>query len=66
MKRLIELVTLWVIPTLLWVCIMALTAVMAVEWVAGCGETYIDANGVTHQHECVFIKREGNTKPNES
>ena len=62
MKRLIELVTLWVIPALLWVCIMALTAVMAVEWMAGCGETYIDANGVEHQNECVFLPNKGESK----
>ena len=32
-----------------------LFAVLIVEWMAGCGETYIDANGVRHQYECVFI-----------
>ncbi len=25
------------------------------EWMAGCGETYVDANGVRHQHECLFL-----------
>jgi hypothetical protein len=30
-------------------------AVLLVEWMAGCGETYIDAKGVRHQYECVFI-----------
>ena len=32
-------------------------AVMVAEWAAGCGETYIDANGKTHLHECLFINR---------
>lgn len=35
--------------------IVGLFTVLIVEWMAGCGETYIDANGVRHQYECVFI-----------
>jgi hypothetical protein len=30
-------------------------AVLFIEWFAGCGETYIDANGERHAYECVFI-----------
>ena len=30
-------------------------AVLLIEWMAGCGESYIDAKGVRHQYECVFI-----------
>lgn len=30
-------------------------AVLLVEWMAGCGETYVDAKGQRHQYECVFI-----------
>jgi hypothetical protein len=30
-------------------------AVLFVEFMAGCGETYIDAKGERHQYECVFI-----------
>lgn len=29
--------------------------VVIIEWLAGCGESYTDANGVVHQYECVFI-----------
>ena len=32
-----------------------LGAVLLIEWMAGCGESYVDANGVRHQYECVFI-----------
>lgn len=32
-----------------------LMAVVLVEWLAGCGETYIDANGTRHAYECVFL-----------
>lgn len=34
---------------------IVLMAVLLIEWFAGCGETYIDANGVRHAYECVFI-----------
>lgn len=32
-------------------------AVVLIEWMAGCGETYIDSKGVRHAYECVFINR---------
>lgn len=34
-----------------------LGAVFLLEWMAGCGETYIDAKGERHANECLFIKR---------
>jgi len=33
-----------------------LMAVFLLEWMAGCGETYIDAKGVQNVNECVFIR----------
>jgi hypothetical protein len=39
----------------LWLGMMGFFSLVAVEWLAGCGETYTDANGQTHQYECVFI-----------
>jgi hypothetical protein len=49
----------------LYVAILCLAAVMLVEWMSGCGETYTDANGVTHTHECMFIPmRKENAKHN--
>jgi len=51
MKRATE-----VILTLLASATFALFgAVFLIEWMAGCGETYIDAKGERLQHECVFI-----------
>lgn len=32
-------------------------AVFMAEWMAGCGETYIDSKGVRHANECIFINR---------
>lgn len=47
MKRLMEFVLM---------CLMsAMFAVLIIEWFAGCGETYIDADGKRHAHECVFV-----------
>ena len=37
------------------VCVTGFFAVLLVEWMAGCGETYVDAKGQRHQYECVFI-----------
>jgi hypothetical protein len=30
-------------------------AILSIEWMAGCGETYTDAYGRLHLNECVFI-----------
>lgn len=30
-------------------------AAMLVEWMVGCGETYVDAYGQRHVFECVFL-----------
>ena len=32
-------------------------ALIAVEWVVGCGETYTDSTGTTRPNQCVFINR---------
>ncbi len=31
------------------------SAVLVIEWMAGCGESYTDAKGNVHLNECVFI-----------
>jgi len=51
MKRIFE-----VILTMLGMAAFAvLGAVFLIEWMAGCGETYIDAKGERHANECMFI-----------
>ena len=30
-------------------------AVILAEWMVGCGETYVDAKGIRHQNECLFV-----------
>ena len=32
-------------------------ALMLVEWMAGCGETYVDAKGIRHANECIFLSK---------
>lgn len=34
---------------------MALAVVAMVEFLAGCGETYIDAKGKRHEYGCIII-----------
>lgn len=34
---------------------IAIGVVMLVEFMAGCGETYIDAKGYKHVNECIII-----------
>jgi hypothetical protein len=38
--------------------IAAALTVFAIEFIVGCGETYVDANGERHQYECVFIPQQ--------
>ena len=35
--------------------IAAFLALIVIEWMAGCGETYIDSKGVRHANECIFL-----------
>lgn len=38
-------------------------AAVLVEWMVGCGETYVDAFGQRHMFECVFIDFSEEKKP---
>ena len=31
--------------------------IVLIEYAAGCGDTYLDADGVRHAHECVFFNK---------
>jgi hypothetical protein len=41
--------------TIAMVAFAGFLAVVLIEWMAGCGESYVDANGVRHMNECVFL-----------
>ncbi len=51
MKKFLE----WVGGAVLTVLFAGLLAVMFIEWMAGCGESYIDSKGVRHANECIII-----------
>ena len=37
------------------IVIGSIMAVLFIEWMAGCGESYIDAKGISHANECVLL-----------
>lgn len=47
----------WFFTALGVLCFGLLLAVLLMEWMVGCGESYVDSKGVTHLNECVFINR---------
>ena len=44
-----------VINALAVIAFTGLMGIVLVEWAAGCGETYTDANGVEHKYECLIL-----------
>jgi hypothetical protein len=47
----------WVAQGLLGLAFILGGAFFLVEYMAGCGEHYIDSKGVSHANQCVFINR---------
>jgi hypothetical protein len=54
-RRVLPKVLSFIGTTIAMVAFAGFLAVIIIEWMAGCGETYVDANGQRHQHECVFL-----------
>lgn len=46
----------WIGQLILTVAVSVAFAVFILEWMAGCGETYIAADGKRYANECLFIK----------
>jgi hypothetical protein len=46
----------WVLYVTSVTAFALLGAVILLEWMAGCGETYTDAKGEQHANECIFIR----------
>jgi hypothetical protein len=44
----------WLFDLIILAMVAGLLAVVILEWAAGCGETYVDAEGQVHQYECLF------------
>jgi len=47
----------WLVTVAAVTAFAVLGAIVLLEWMAGCGETYIDSKGVRHANECIFINR---------
>lgn len=45
----------WLLYVTSVAAIAVLGAVILLEWMVGCGETYTDAKGVQHDNQCLFI-----------
>lgn len=41
------------------ILVAVLLSVVMVEWLAGCGESYVDASGMRHRYACVFLPYDG-------
>jgi hypothetical protein len=52
MKKPIKIVIDFTIATIFGV----LVAILFMEWWVGCGESYVDAKGIRHMNECLFLK----------
>jgi hypothetical protein len=46
----------WVLYVTSVTAISVLGAVILIEWMAGCGETYTDAKGEQHANQCIFTR----------
>lgn len=44
-----------ILELLACIAFAVLLAILLTEWLAGCGEHYIDARGVVHTYPCVFV-----------
>jgi hypothetical protein len=42
--------------TIMAIIVMLTLALVMIEWVVGCGESYVDSAGTRHYNECVFVK----------
>ena len=47
----------WLLQAVIGLVFIGFMVFMMLVWAAGCGETYVDAKGIRHQNECLFIKR---------
>lgn len=62
MIKVLKAIALWILQGIIGAVFVLGGAVMLAEWFAGCGETYVDSKGVRHNHECIFLPSQNNTK----
>lgn len=60
MKPIVTAFIAWLVQAIIGLALMGATFVILLDYTAGCGQTYIDANGAVHpvakNSECIFIK----------
>lgn len=54
--NMIKQLGIWLLQGVVGLAFIVGGAVFLVEYMAGCGETYKDSKGRTHQNECMFIR----------
>ena len=54
MKDMLKRFALWILQGIIGTIFVLGFAYLLVEWVSGCGEHYIDANGNTHINQCLL------------
>ena len=62
MKQLIKRVVDWLISAILGVVFVIGGLILLAEWLSGCGEHYIDAQGRTVLNQCLFIQQRSETR----
>ena len=55
--KFIKQLAVWVFQGLVSLAFVLGGALFLIEYMAGCGENYIDSKGVSHPNQCFFINR---------
>ena len=45
-----------IFPIVVFVLFGVLLTLLLAEWLVGCGESYVDANGVRHINPCIIVR----------
>ena len=62
MIKILKAIGLWILQGIIGAVFVLGGEFVLAEWFAGCGETYVDSNGVRHNHECLFLPQQNTTK----
>lgn len=57
MIKILKAVGLWLLYVVTVAAVAVLGAFVLLEWLSGCGETYVDSDGVTHMQSCGWSNR---------
>lgn len=54
-QEVLKAIALWLLQGVVSALIVLFFIILFVEWVSGCGESYVDSKGVTHVGKCVIL-----------